>query len=186
MKSRIFFSFVFTSQIHAASRNIQRVFSLESSSVNMYNWREYDAFTRFLQIQKAVKIPACPSLPAFDRVSLVSLSKRFPTTDISLSDKWKNKKTSFRSHPFLSCSLLRVNNSHLKLLNSLFYPEDKNFETILRSNRSMKSKRTIYNVQTIDSFHSSLNVSTWNIPWSEFFSNKYRRINVGVFHNGEK
>lgn len=162
MKSRIFFSFVFTSQIHAASRNIQRVFSLESSSVNMYNWREYDAFTRFLQIQKAVKIPACPSLPAFDRVSLVSLSKRFPTTDISLSDKWKNKKTSFRSHPFLSCSLLRVNNSHLKLLNSLFYPEDKNFETILRSNR------TEYEIEEND-------IQCTN---DRFLSLEFKRINV--------
>lgn len=162
MKSRIFFSFVFTSQIHAASRNIQRVFSLESSSVNMYNWREYDAFTRFLQIQKAVKIPACPSLPAFDRVSLVSLSKRFPTTDISLSDKWKNKKTSFRSHPFLSCSLLRVNNSHFKLLNSLFYPEDKNFETILRSNR------TEYEIEEND-------IQCTN---DRFLSLEFKRINV--------
>lgn len=162
MKSRIFFSFVFTSQIHAASRNIQRVFSFESSSVNTYNWREYDAFTRFLQIQKAVKIPACPSLPALDRVSLVSLSKRFPTTDISLSDKWKNKKTSFRSHRFLSCSLLRVNNSHLKLLNSLFYPEDKNFETILRSNR------TEYEIEEND-------IQCTN---DRFLSLEFKRINV--------
>lgn len=163
MKSRIFFSFVFTSQIHAARQvEIFNECFHSSSFVNMYNWREYDAFTRFLQIQKAVKIPACPSLPAFDRVSLVSLSKRFPTTDISLSDKWKNKKTSFRSHRFLSCSLLRVNNSHLKLLNSLFYPEDKNFETILRSNR------TEYEIEEND-------IQCTN---DRFLSLEFKRINV--------
>lgn len=73
----------------APSRNIQLgVFTRVILRVKMYNWREHEHGYTLLANPKGGENPACPCFsPAFDCVSPVSLSKRFPTTDISLTTK---------------------------------------------------------------------------------------------------
>lgn len=157
------------------------------SSQHVYIWREYEHASckskRRWKSRVSLLFP-----PAFDCVSPVSLSKTI-SHDRHKSDNERIGERLSGSRAILSLPIpfllhSRVNNSHL--LNPIsFSAGGQKFQNdpFLESN-GMKSKRTIrFTYRLIDRSLPRVDVE---YSVAGIFPNKYRRINVGVFHNGKK